>query len=266
MLLGLSLVVAAASVAPPWSFEPAAAGPSSPAAQAAAAIFTVTPEHGPLGTEIQLASSTPCAPPTAAGEMVVVQPSQFPALSDAVPVYPSVSFPVRPDGSWSGSLPARFSESGPAELNASCATDGGPPVIYTPQTFRQTPSSRGYWMATTVEIPIPCFCPPGGPGTNVAAFGDARYLGSPAEISTAIPLVGMAATPIEGLGYWLAAADGGVFSYGDAPFLGSAAGAPLNKAVVGMAASPTGLGYRLVASESSPTATPHSSGPSPAPA
>jgi len=33
----------------------------------------------------------------------------------------------------------------------------------------------------------------------------------------------MAATP-DGMGYWLAAADGGVFSYGDAAFFGSATG------------------------------------------
>ena len=34
------------------------------------------------------------------------------------------------------------------------------------------------------------------------------------------PIVGMAATPT-GKGYWLVAADGGVFSFGDAPFLGN---------------------------------------------
>ena len=35
------------------------------------------------------------------------------------------------------------------------------------------------------------------------------------------PIVGMAATP-DGGGYWLVAADGGIFSYGDARFYGSA--------------------------------------------
>jgi hypothetical protein len=35
-------------------------------------------------------------------------------------------------------------------------------------------------------------------------------------------VVGMAATP-DGNGYWLAAADGGVFCFGDAPFHGSGA-------------------------------------------
>jgi Cu/Zn superoxide dismutase len=50
-------------------------------------------------------------------------------------------------------------------------------------------------------------------------------------------------------GYWLAAADGGVFNFGDAPFLGSAGGAKLNKPVVGMAATASGDGYWLVASD-----------------
>jgi Cu/Zn superoxide dismutase len=54
-------------------------------------------------------------------------------------------------------------------------------------------------------------------------------------------------TPLSG--YWLAAADGGVFNFGDAPYLGSAGGAKLNKPVVGMAATASGNGYWLVASD-----------------
>jgi hypothetical protein len=34
------------------------------------------------------------------------------------------------------------------------------------------------------------------------------------------PVVGMTATA-DGHGYWLVAADGGVFAFGDAPFLGA---------------------------------------------
>jgi len=48
-------------------------------------------------------------------------------------------------------------------------------------------------------------------------------------------VVGMAATP-SGNGYWLVAADGGIFSYGDAAFDGSAGGLALNKPILGMAA------------------------------
>jgi hypothetical protein len=58
----------------------------------------------------------------------------------------------------------------------------------------------------------------------------------------------MAATP-DGLGYWLVASDGGLFSYGTAKFLGSVAGLAATKPIVGMAATPDGLGYWLVASD-----------------
>ena len=40
----------------------------------------------------------------------------------------------------------------------------------------------------------------------------------------------MAATP-DGGGYWLVAADGGVFNYGDAPYDGSAGGTGITNAV-----------------------------------
>ncbi|HLG67679.1 MAG TPA: CHAP domain-containing protein, partial [Acidimicrobiales bacterium] len=56
------------------------------------------------------------------------------------------------------------------------------------------------------------------------------------------------ATPT-GKGYWLVAADGGVFAFGDAGFFGSMGGVPLVAPVVGMAATPTGKGYWLVAGD-----------------
>jgi hypothetical protein len=52
-----------------------------------------------------------------------------------------------------------------------------------------------------------------------------------------------------GGGYWLAGADGGVFSFGDARFYGSTGAMHLNAPVVGMAATPDGRGYWLVASD-----------------
>jgi hypothetical protein len=50
-------------------------------------------------------------------------------------------------------------------------------------------------------------------------------------------------------GYWLAAADGGVFAFGDAAFYGSMGGRPLNSPIVGMAATPDGKGYWLAAAD-----------------
>ena len=62
------------------------------------------------------------------------------------------------------------------------------------------------------------------------------------------PIVGMASTP-DGKGYWLVAADGGIFSFGDATFYGSMGGTRLNQPIVGMASTPDGKGYWLVASD-----------------
>ncbi len=50
-------------------------------------------------------------------------------------------------------------------------------------------------------------------------------------------------------GYWLDAADGGVFSFGNATYLGSMGGRPLNRPIVGMAATPDHNGYWQVASD-----------------
>ena len=51
----------------------------------------------------------------------------------------------------------------------------------------------------------------------------------------------MATTP-SGNGYWLVAADGGIFAYGDAVFVGSSAGVPLGTDVVGLATTGDGRG------------------------
>ena len=60
---------------------------------------------------------------------------------------------------------------------------------------------------------------------GVFAF-NAAFFGSQATTHLNAPVVGMAATP-DGQGYWLVAADGGVFAHGDAGFFGSqAADAP----------------------------------------
>jgi len=60
----------------------------------------------------------------------------------------------------------------------------------------------------------------------------------------------VASQPSGGVGgYWMAAADGGVFAFGDADFHGSMGGVHLNQPVVGMAATPDGGGYWLVAAD-----------------
>src|SRR5215469_1128765 len=56
------------------------------------------------------------------------------------------------------------------------------------------------------------------------------------------------ASPPAGHGYWLAGADGGVFSFGGAQFYGSTGSLVLQRPIVGIAATPNRLGYWLVAS------------------
>jgi hypothetical protein len=50
-------------------------------------------------------------------------------------------------------------------------------------------------------------------------------------------------------GYWMVAADGGIFAYGAARFFGSTGAIKLNMPIVAMAATPSGSGYWLVASD-----------------
>jgi hypothetical protein len=89
--------------------------------------------------------------------------------------------------------------------------------------------------------------PDDGTRSDVYAFGSAPYLGAN-HSALAQDIVGMAATRT-GRGYWLVAADGGVFTFGDARFFGSTGALHLDAPVVGMAATRTGRGYWLVASD-----------------
>ncbi len=84
-------------------------------------------------------------------------------------------------------------------------------------------------------------------GGQVSSFESAPPMGSLAGVLNK-PIVGMAATP-DGKGYWLVAADGGIFAFGDAGFYGSTGNLVLNKPIVGMAATPDGKGYWLVAAD-----------------
>ena len=88
-----------------------------------------------------------------------------------------------------------------------------------------------------------------GPGYYLAGSGGATYaFGAPSYGSTytygltglggahplAAPIVGMAAVP-NGGGYWLVAADGGVFDFGDANFYGSLGGQKISAPIVAVA-------------------------------
>jgi hypothetical protein len=82
---------------------------------------------------------------------------------------------------------------------------------------------------------------------EVFAFGSATFQGSTSALALSRPIVAMATTA-DGTGYWLVAADGGIFTYGPT-FHGSMGGQHLNKPVVGMSAAADNSGYWLVASD-----------------
>jgi len=77
--------------------------------------------------------------------------------------------------------------------------------------------------------------------------------GPPSAASNAVTVTSPAPTPststLGGLGYWLVASDGGIFSFGNAQFYGSTGSLVLNKPIIGMIPSFNREGYLLVASD-----------------
>ena len=90
--------------------------------------------------------------------------------------------------------------------------------------------------------------------TSYACGGARRLFVTPIDFGTStssgisFPAVGVAGA-VGGGGYWVSAADGGIFSYGTAKFYGSTGAMSLNAPVVGMRPTPDGKGYWLVASD-----------------
>ena len=82
---------------------------------------------------------------------------------------------------------------------------------------------------------------------EVAGYGNVSSYGGPGS-NTAKPLIGIAATP-SGSGYWLAAADGGIFAFGDATYQGSLGSTHLAAPIVAIAPTPSGAGYWLAAAD-----------------
>lgn len=100
-------------------------------------------------------------------------------------------------------------------------------------------------LALAIALPIA--------GTEMASgvsrsTGPAPAVTASATVTTSnMPIMGMAVRPNGG--YWLVAADGGVFSFGGAPFYGSMGGQSLNAPMVGIQSTPDGGGYYLVAAD-----------------
>jgi hypothetical protein len=112
------------------------------------------------------------------------------------------------------------------------------PLIPIPLESALVTSSAGGALAAATDAPPP---------DSVVAFGSAS-LGQTSVANPNAPVVGMAPTH-DGLGYWLVASDGGIFTFGDAQYYGSTGGQKLNARIVGIAGTADGLGYWLVATD-----------------
>ena len=86
----------------------------------------------------------------------------------------------------------------------------------------------------------------GSPGHFDLSVTNGTWPGTMHAVPPAPPVVAIITKPGSDTGYWLVAADGGVFAEGDAQFFGSMGGKTLSAPVVDAAAAPDGLGYALV--------------------
>ncbi len=119
---------------------------------------------------------------------------------------------------------------------------------------------RVVFLLTSVLMSLLLWVPSAGAASDgdrrpplVSAVGHEAVIGDPAGLNLAAPLISLAPTP-SGNGYWIAAADGGIFAYGDAPFLGSIPqvlppGAALAAPIVAFTPTPSGNGYWLTAAD-----------------
>ncbi len=110
------------------------------------------------------------------------------------------------------------------------------------------PDGDGYWM---LAADGGVFAFEAAYHGSIPEYVASLDLGITAEAWLNQPVVGMTPDPL-GMGYWMIAADGGVFSFGDVPFQGSIPGVlpdgvNLNAPIIGMVAY--GDGYLMLGSD-----------------
>ena len=180
--------------------------------------------------------SPPPTPPSSNGSTIVANYTSVPAdgvtaATVSVLLYDADGNPVQ---GRSVAVSASGGSSSITPVSATSSTSGS-------ATFKvtdRTPETVTYTARDTSD--------------NVAVSGSVviHFVTAAAVTAPALnePIVGIAATR-DGAGYWLVAADGGIFAFGDAAFHGSTGSLTLNKPIVGMAATPDGGGYWLVAAD-----------------
>ena len=195
---------------------------STPAA-AQTSSFTMSTRSGPVGTVVKLAGSLgpSCAAqlPSLDGQATAFL--QFQKGSQAGDPNEWINVPVASDGAWAASFTI------PSFVGGQAMTQGSLGADVTPGLWQfGIPACSATPTTTTVDFDVTATRP------------------------VASRFVGMAPTA-DGHGYWLAQANGGVFSYGDAAFYGSLPGIGIVPAgaITGIAATPDGRGYWLVGAD-----------------
>ena len=206
--------------------------------------------------------STPPDPPSSGMDVLVAQDTATGASVTAFDAYsfsaPEFSFspdPLAPGASLgagqSVTINLSVSASAPAvylSMNqvagGGSASVGGAALNSIPTAFSPGPGGR-----ISVTYRAPSSLPKSGIDRIIVQDAAGGPAGAASDIYSFSP--GPAAGPGSGSGpgYWLVAADGGVFSFGQAGFYGSTGAIHLAEPVVGMAATPDGAGYWLVAAD-----------------
>ena len=242
--------------------------------QASAEQIAAAPIHVPAG---QLQGLLPNAGPSAGGTSVKIV-GQFLANPSSVTFggVPAASFKsLTPNSILAVSPPGAAGSTADVEVTTPSGPSTTEPFTYTdgPIVTGMSPSTGPPGGGTAVTITgTSCtgatavdFGSNAGMRSRRATSPSTRTLRSPrrprparasSNVTVTVPGANLPTSPA-GLqnqfsyraGYWLVAADGGVFTYGNPPFEGSAGGLHFNAPVVGMAATPNGGGYWLAGSD-----------------
>jgi Calx-beta domain len=154
-----------------------------------------------------------------------------------------VSVAADPDNSVNAVFTVKLTEPAPGPVQVDFATSDGTataPVDYQPTTGTLTiPPGE---TTATISVPVTAHPTEGADRTFFVRLSNAAAAKLLRDVASATVVT-------RGRGYWLTAADGGVFSFGDARFFGSTGDLSLNQPIVGMAATPSRNGYWLVAAD-----------------
>ncbi|MGH9108674.1 MAG: beta strand repeat-containing protein [Acidimicrobiales bacterium] len=139
--------------------------------------------------------------------------------------------------------PAATPGRGQATITWTAPTTGGTPItsyVVASATGRSCTWSSGPLTCTVTGLQY------GAPYAFTVTAHNGQGTGpASTPVTVTLSVTAVASSP----GYWLGAADGGIFSFGGGGFSGSEVGEHLNAPLVGMAGAPTGKGAWMVAAD-----------------